>query len=64
MVVHKKKKTNERRPYIFVEWWCSKERINERGTYTFVEWLYANKRKNSVWTLIFGQMVLHKREIE
>ena len=59
-----KKRINERRAYIFVEWSCTKERINERGPYTFVEWSCANKRNKSVWTLIFGRMVVHKRKIK
>ena len=54
-----KERINERRPYIFVGWSSIKERINERGPYTFAEWSCANRRNKSVWTLIFGRMVVH-----
>ena len=47
-----------------VEWSCTKEGINERGPYTFVEWSCANKTNKSVWTLILGQMVVHKKKNE
>ena len=57
-------KINERGPYIFAEWSCTNERINERGPYTFVEWLCAYEINKSVGTLIFGQIVVHKRKIK
>ena len=58
------KTINERRPYILVKWSYTKERIDERGPYTFVKWSCANKRNKSVWALIFGRMVVHKRKIK
>ena len=44
-----------------VEWSCTKEIINERGPYNLAEWLCANNK--SMWTLIFGRMVVYKERI-
>ena len=57
-----KERINERGSYHLVEWSCTKERINERGPYIIVEWSCTNKRNKSVWTLLFGLIVVHKRK--
>ena len=45
-----------------VKWSDTKERINEREPYFFVEWSCINKRSQSMWTLIFGRMVVYKKK--
>ena len=37
-------------------------KINQQGPCIFVEWWCTNKRNKSVWTLIFGRMVVFKRK--
>ena len=47
-----------------VEWPCAIERLNERGTNIFVELWRANKRNISLRIIIFGRLVVLKRNIE
>ena len=43
---------------------CTEQRINDTGLYILLECLCAHKRDKSTRTLIFGEMVLHKRKIK
>ena len=49
---------------VMVKCLCTEQRINDTGLYILLECLCAHKRDKSTRTLIFGEMVLHKRKIK
>ena len=58
------KRNKSVRTLVLLEWSCTKKIINERGPYISVKWSCAHKRNKSLRIIIFGRLVVHKRNIK